>query len=930
MNTGASLTFTKADLFTTIPARFQQILGQLSPDQLAYISDEETLTYRALSAASQGVAALLIAQVGEGTTHAQQQAVALFLPQCAATLAGIMGVLQAGHFYLPLDSVVGETTLRQILADCPPAAVVTTAALHPQLMALLPAGHKPAIFFIETVAPATIAPETNGIVPETPPDPYRYACLQYTSGSTGRPRGILRTHATILHSGYLAYHDLGFTPGERVSHLLSYAHSFSTPTIFGGLLNGATLYAPPTAVMTANALYQWLAEKQITNVGAAVGQLRGLAELAATHPPLTALRTIGTGGEVMSRTTVEQLCRLLPPTCKLVVRLASTEVGTYARFMIEAGQPWPGKQTPAGYAPPGQAVFIVDEAQQPLAAGELGEIAVRSRFLCAGYWQRPDETAAKFLPDPADSTQKIFLTGDMGRMAADGLVEHVGRKDFMVKIRGYRVQLEEVEAALVALPAISEATVIARATSTGEKQLIAYYTAATTAFPTADALRRALLTTLPDYMLPARFVRLDALPRTAIGKVDRAALPPPGPARPALGTPFVAPRTEQEQQIADLWAELIEVDTVGIDDNFFELGGDSLTLLRMSTLVSERFGYTIPNRYYTMPTIRHLAQGVTEATTDLLATTPTEPAAAPTPQRIDRKQTQVLPYSEGLYPPTRWGKALIQRGPTYAGLKLPYAFGTALQRTIVQQPLIRQHFFSKQCELLGQALREVGLAPQAEAITLNLMANSWKGWRGQALQAPPTFARWVVIKGNEHLKAGLARGNGLIVVFSHQALITHLTRRVLAAHDIQQVPVIAANRPGADGASMAVYGFQHGQEGLALLRHGQAILIAGEGREGTDPVIISLYGRQLPLPRGFAVLAQISQAAVVAAFGSMNTTGHITLEFVPLPTPGPTTAVEDWVEQYGTQLTARWPQLLSMTGWPRLAYLTTLPVQQEP
>lgn len=924
MNPCQPLPFHHADLDRSIPIRFQQVLQQLPRDQLAFVSATETLTYQELAAASQAVTAAVLARLGPAYTRAEQQAVALLLPHAAASLIGSMGVLQAGHFFVPLDLLMGAATLQKILLDCPPQVVVTTAALQPQLAQLLPPHLTPPVLCIETMlgcAATAVAP--------LPCDPQLYASIQYTSGSTGTPRGVIRTHATHLNTSHLCYTLSHIAPGDRVSHLFSYSLAMSNTSVFGGLLNGKTLYAYRLAEMTPLTLYEWVAENQINSLRVSIGMLRGLAALAETHPPLPSLRVIDSGGEVMRRPEVEQLCRLLPTGSKLVLRLASTEAGSYAHFMIEAGKPWHGEHTAVGTLTLNNQVLIVDENRQPVAVGQSGEIAVRSHFLAAGYWQRPAETAAKFLPDPDDCYLQTFFTGDTGRLLADGQLEFLGRTDFMVKVRGYRVQLEEVEAALTALPPIDEAVVVAWAARSGEKQLVAYYTTTDALAPTASDLRYALLQRLPDYMIPARFVVVEKVPRGSTGKVDRAALPPPGAARPDLATPFVVPQNEQEQQIADLWAELLELDEVGVEDNFFELGGDSLSLLRMSTLLSQRFDYTIPTRYYTMPTIRHLAQGLTEATADLPATMPTEPAAAYTPQRVELKQPRVLPYSEGLYPPTRWGKAFIQRGPTYAGLKLPYALGITLQRTIVQQTLIRQHFFPKQCELLGQALREAGLASQAEAITLNLMANSWKVWRGQALQVAPTFARWVAIKGDEHLKAGLARGNGLIVVFTHQALIAHLTRRVLAAHDIQPVPVIAATRPGTDGASMAVRGFRQGQEGLELLRRGQAILIAGEGREGTDPVSISLYGRRLPLPRGFAILAQISQAAVVAAFGSMNTTGHITLEFAPLPTPGPTDAVEDWVEQYGAQLTVRWPRLLSMTGWPRLAYLATLPVQQK-
>ena len=922
----ATLPFAETEITGTIAARFQCVVAGL-PDQLAVLANDGAFSYRAIDHIAERVARAI-----GGQQLPNSGPIAILLPQSAQTLAALLGCLKAGYSFLVLPPTFPLPRLRAIWADARSPLLLTDS--HHWQQALAIATTPAQCLNLEQLAASKPASTSNAT---TTSDASALAALFYTSGTTGEPKGVMWSQTLVLHTARQNQMLYGLTPQDRIAILTSFGFGAAMTLGFAALLNGATVCLVDEHLNDPSALLCQLQQQTVTVLGLPpVGLLRQIMDMlehgSATggglDRELLALRLVLLGGQPLRRQDVMRFYHCFGEQVMLRYRLAGSETMLMCDLPITPQTVYPGDDVPVGYAAPDKEILLLDEDRQPVKLGEIGEIVVRSRYLAAGYWQAPMLTAATFLVDPTDADQRLCFTGDMARMTPEGLLFHLGRKDNMVKVRGYRVQLEAVEAALIRLNAIDEAVVVAHATRNGEQQLLAYYTSKANPPPTTTALRQALLAHLPAFMLPARFIALASLPRNATGKLDRAALPPPGAERPALGTPFVAPRSEQEQQIADLWAELLAVDEVGVDDNFFELGGDSISLLRISTLLSQRFGYTIPTRYYTMPTIRYLAQGLTTATADLPATMPTE-AAPHAPQRVDRKQPQVLPYREGLYPPTRLGKAFVQRGPTYAGLKLPYALGTALQRTLVQQHLIRQHFFPKQCELLGQALWDVGLAPQAEAITVNLMANSWKGWRGQALQAPPTFARWVAIKGNEHLMAGLARGNGLIVVFTHQALITNLTRHVLAAHDIQQVPVIAASRPGADDVSMAVRGFRHGQEGLALLRRGQAILIAGEGREGTDPVRISLYGRRLPLPRGFAVLAQISQAAVVAAFSSMNTTGHITLEFVPLPTPDPTAAVEDWVEQYGAQLTARWPRLLSMTGWPRLAYLATLPVQQK-
>lgn len=246
-------------------------------------------------------------------------------------------------------------------------------------------------------------------------------------------------------------------------------------------------------------------------------------------------------------------------------------------------------KVPLGYAVPDKEVLLLNEAGREVGTDQMGEIAVRSKYLALGYWRRPDLTAVAFIPDHHGRNQRLYLTGDLGMMRPDGCLIHMGRKDFQVKIRGYRIEVAEIEAALVRLDSVKSAVVHAQADNAGGQHLVAYIVPGASGIPTVSELRGALIQTLPDYMLPSAFVFLDALPLLPSGKVDRRALPASNHARPALNTSYVAPRTPIESELARIWAGMLNLQDVGIHDPFLDLGGDSLLATRILTRVVETF-----------------------------------------------------------------------------------------------------------------------------------------------------------------------------------------------------------------------------------------------------------------------------------------------------------------------------------------------------
>jgi len=250
-----------------------------------------------------------------------------------------------------------------------------------------------------------------------------------------------------------------------------------------------------------------------------------------------------------------------------------------------------------------------------VAAGQVGEFVVRSRYLALGYWRRPDLTSAAFLPDPQGEEERLYRTGDLGIIRDDGTLFHVGRRDSQVKIRGFRIELSEIELALRRFDSVKAAVVVAHVRDDGEKALVGYVVPADGIVPSARELRRGLGQVLPDYMIPSTFVLMGSLPTLPNGKVNRHALPPPQPQRPPLSESYVAASTDTQMRIARIWAELLVLDDVGINDPFLELGGDSLMASKVMSRMRDSFGVELPLRaIFDTPTVAGLAAQIDFAT----------------------------------------------------------------------------------------------------------------------------------------------------------------------------------------------------------------------------------------------------------------------------------------------------------------------------
>ena len=379
--------------------------------------------------------------------------------------------------------------------------------------------------------------------------------------------------------------------------------------IFGAFLNGAAVCPYDLKAQGLTHLAEWLIEEKISVYHSVPTIFRGLCATLTGSETFPALRLICLGGEPVNRKDLDLFKKHFSPNTVFVNLLGTTETHNIAAYVIDNAGDCEGSLVPVGYAYPGQEILLLRGNGAVTAEGS-GEIAVRSSYLSPGYWNQPELTRAKFVRR-AGEENPIYRTGDLGRLLADGCLVHLGREDFQVKVRGHRIELVEVESALLDHAAIKDAVVMPDKDRAGDTCLIAYVVPAQDAGPTTAALRSFLENRLPAYMTPAKFVTLPTLPLTPNGKVDRQALSNAGNQKSPAEKQFVAPRTMTETVLASIWAAVLQLDRVGIHDNFFELGGHSLDATQVTSRISDAFQVECSlQTFFAHPTVAGLASAL--------------------------------------------------------------------------------------------------------------------------------------------------------------------------------------------------------------------------------------------------------------------------------------------------------------------------------
>ncbi|HEY3304679.1 MAG TPA: non-ribosomal peptide synthetase [Candidatus Binatia bacterium] len=580
----------------SIPARFEKIARQY-PGRLAVKMGDRSLTYDAFNQAANRIARAILAKRGPGS-----EPIALLFEHGIDVLLALFGVLKAGKSYVAINSTFPPERMNTILEDSGTGLIVTNGR-NPELARSLTSGAR-GLLNIDAID-GSLSSENLGLAISADD----LLTILYTSGSTGEPKGVRYKHKSITHDPN-AYFPIRVD--DRVSLIHSVSFGSASTHLYQSLLNGASLFPFDLKSEGVQDLARWLGREEITMLHVPPAVFRQLAEPASLQDKLSYLRLLRLSGAPITKLDFDLYKKNFCSTTLLEIRMGSTESRGIGRAVVDQTFSFPEDGTPAGYPYPDNKIFLLDENGREVGPGEVGEIAVQGRTLSDGYWKRPEDNTAKFLRDPKTAEESICLTGDLGRMRPDGFLIHLGRKDFMVKIRGYRVELGEIERTLRAHPQVKEAGVVADDRQSGEKYLAAYVVAASSPGPTVDELRRFLKGTLPDYMMPSAFVFLGTLPLTN-GKLDRKALPKADERRPELSQPYVAPRNEVERMLAEIWAEILSLDRVGVNDNFFDLGGHSLAATRVVSQVIEQFRLELPlQSLFQSPTIAEMAAVIDE------------------------------------------------------------------------------------------------------------------------------------------------------------------------------------------------------------------------------------------------------------------------------------------------------------------------------
>lgn len=597
--TNPFIVFPPKAIEASIPTRFEQQVC-LYPDRVAVKTAHEALTYEALNALANQIAWALLDRLGSGA-----EPVALLFEPGAPLVAATLGLLKAGKIYAPLDPTFPAPRLAATLADTQARLIVTHSAHRALAQAVAPLGCQVLTVDAEVSHLATANPALP-IAPDT------LAYIFYTSGSTGRPKGVLHSHRTVLHAIAGFTNAMHICSADRLTSFYACGVIALMKDMLQALLNGAALH--PFGVKSAGLvrLASWLRQEGLTMYHSTPTLFRHLCGALTGVEGLPGLRLVRLGGETVTRRDVELFQQSCAAGCLLYSGLATTESGgSIRKIFLDRETRFVGSVVPCGYASADMDVLILNEDGSQVPGDGIGEIAVKSCYLALGYWRQPDLTQAVFLPDPAGSDARIYRTGDLGRLLPDGSLEHLGRKDFQVKVRGYRVETAEVELALLEHPLVKEAVVVARAEPAGETRLVAYVVPAGSPAPTRSALGRFLQSKLPDYMVPATFVTLDALPLTPNDKIDRLALPAPAPTRPALATPYRAPRTPIEEQLVQIWSDVLGLAEVGVQEAFLDLGGHSILAMQIVARVRAAWHIDIPLRtLLETPTIAQMAVAI--------------------------------------------------------------------------------------------------------------------------------------------------------------------------------------------------------------------------------------------------------------------------------------------------------------------------------
>jgi amino acid adenylation domain-containing protein len=615
-----------------------------SPNAVALIFKEARVTYGELNGRANRLAVRL-RSLGVGP----EVRVGICVERSVEMVVAILGTLKAGGAYVPLDPTYPRERLAFMLEDAEVAVLLT----QQQRLANLPE-HRATVVCLDAEWPAIFSESVDN--PESGVTAENLAYVIYTSGSTGQPKGIMLRHSGVVNNLVDLNRSFEIGVEDRVLAISSPSFDMCVYEILGTLAAGATIVMPEAAV--AKDSQHWatlMVQHRVTVWNSAPPLLEMLIGYVEDRPELHPrfLRVAILGGDWVPVTLPDRL-KAVATNVKVIVLGGATEASIHSIvYPVEKTDPtW--RSIPYGRPMANQRAYILDRYLQPLPVGVPGELHLGGVGLARGYFDRPDLTAEKFIPHPfGQPGDRLYKTGDLARYTPDGNIELIGRMDHQVKIRGHRIELGEIVAALKQIPAVEQAVIVAGEDNRGNKRLVAYVVAEGSAKPSQSDLRNVLKKQLPDYMVPSAIIVLDELPLSPNGKVDRRALPSPEALRAQLAKPLVPPRSDLEELLIGMWRAILGKGEIGTDDNFFELGGSSIQAAVLINKIQDQLGEIIHLvAIFDAPTIadfasyleKHYPQGVARicATAALQSSASAAPTATTRTEKIDGSKVEQM------------------------------------------------------------------------------------------------------------------------------------------------------------------------------------------------------------------------------------------------------------------------------------------------
>jgi acyl-coenzyme A synthetase/AMP-(fatty) acid ligase/lauroyl/myristoyl acyltransferase/acyl carrier protein len=966
--------FTESEIEGSIYQRFQLVARRV-PDQIAVNTLVNSLTYGQLDELSGRVAAA----VASHPLSKDNSLVAILLDEAHLVMAAIFGILRTGRSVVALPQGSPAEQLRFLWQDTYKPLVITGYKLLELTRQVVsqPDGY----LCMEDLASMDVPDSDRGALSDSRGGDL--AMISYTSGSTGFSKGVMQSHRIILQTAFQNQTSYNLTPDDRSVVLASLGYGAGKTQCFAALLSGATLYLPNLRESHVHALVESLSSEQITILAMPpTGMFRQIMDELSNGNKLTSVRLAILGGDDLYQGDVDRFFSIFNADTTLVFRMAGTEMLLLREIHVHPGMKFPSGKVPIGYAVPEKEIFLLDEQGKEVPSGEIGEMVVRSRYLATGYWRQPELTAERFKPDPEGSDKRIYYTGDLARINALGQMEHLGRKDNMVKVHGFSVHLETVDLALCRLLYVKEGASAAVPLPGGDRRLVAYLVPAGGEKPTVGEIRNELAQLLPEHMQPSAFVWLEQLPRTSTGKVDRKAFPPAPRERPNLGEKYLAPRDEVEGSLVEIWKRLLQLDEIGVEDNFFDLGGDSLSSVRMIVEAEKVLGFTTPKSYFQKPTIANLVELFKEWKSSESA----EPVQGPLKgsrvftgapgKRVTKYQAAVRKIMH-----RQWTPGDILRRLTWFGssirlsfndrlirkriLSRPYGEGMKELSSWVQNPMAMKVLYREQYRLFSQILKELDgctIAPE-DGFQASLMGNIFSRVALQPYQeeaghnilqllgqsAHPfrvSLSQLVAdtpldkldslfpVSNLQYLEEAYQAGKGVILLTYHSPVNRLAVPALSLRFKLQMIPTISEKRARLESGhwqdnyardlperELAALKAGVALEGQHMLEQGRIVQFASDNEYARQGYPVIIARRRYFLRPGFAELALNTGAAVVPQYNCMRSDGRIQMTVLPpfmVGSGARETQVAHLLDQYAAFINASWSSSPESIRWSRI------------